>query len=307
MIDMSKTRVGLIATMPRSGTWFHRYFFYVYDQIGRGRRRMNTDVNFDAFFEVKETIGLDYLQMNHLKCPGFLECYRGEYRERWDRLEFMNEGYDHGSRVIAPCKDLFDPLKNPDVRIAYCSRNPLDQAVSIFRHLQNHVLRDLTYTRSEDGRPVRIESVREFIRLKALESYMKQYFTFKVMTAEFPGNIIWYRYEELVNDPAAVFERVLRFFGHDTDHPRNKEIFQHALRMTSRESMMKLENQLGRALGGDQTDPRERHIRDGKVGKWKKHLEPGDLEWIEARLNELGISLDEFALEPDAAEPAAVQ
>ena len=85
----SDFKVGLIATMPRSGTWYNHYFFHFYDHLLRGKAKIPLKVEIVPVRR-RDTIGLDVLFICHTICPGF-HRYQGRYRESWDKLLVSSE------------------------------------------------------------------------------------------------------------------------------------------------------------------------------------------------------------------------
>ena len=77
------------------------------------------------------------------------------------------------------------------------------------------------------------------------------------------------------------------------------EYFQNAIQMSRKENIIKLENAYGRSIANqfleDQTG--ERQLRDGKISKWKNYFNSKDLEYINKRLNQFRLSLDDFTIE----------
>ncbi len=288
--------VGLIATMPRSGTWYNHIFFNCYNQLLQG----NTDMYMSGSGTPPPLIDIDMgikrLWICHAICPGFFR-YQGQYRRDWDKLEFYNQGFNWAEGIVNQKIDYFDPALNDQVKIVYCARNPLDQAVSFFRHIQKHTDPTPRYRTDSDGKKHLIKDVREYLFSVGLESYIKQYLTYKVMKQIYPRNIMFVKYENLTRNPEQTFSSVLSFFGHDMSNPSHQEKMALALIHSSRDSVRKMEKAMGHSIGADQTDPNESHVRDGVIGKWKKHLNNEDIKIVQQRLGCFGISLDEFDIE----------
>ena len=307
--------IGLILTMPRSGTWYINMFFWFYCQLLQGRTELELPMGKEKgagtihFKDMKKRqgidLGIDELFIQHSACPGF-HRYRGEYRQAWDELRFYVEGFNVAEHLIKISeKTDFDPTLNENVRIVYCSRYPLDQAVSFFRHMQNHNDPRHRYYVDSDGKERFIENVREYIFAVGLESYIKQYFTFKVMKQMCPDNILLIKYENLTRDPGQTFVSILDYFGHDIRDISNQQKIAHAMALSSKDSIKKIERTIGHSIGSDQADANESHIRGGETGKWKKHLNNDDREEIQERLARFGLSLDDFDTSPVSVEQIA--
>ncbi len=300
-------RIGLILTMPRSGTWYTNMFFWFYVQLLQGKTDLELSPRGLAHIkhieeEQRIDLGVNELVICHAACPGFGH-YRGEYRQAWDELNYYVQGFNVGDGLlrISERADL-DPVLNEDVRIVYCYRNPLDQAVSFFGHIQNHSdPKHRSYVDS-DGKQCSIENVRQYILNVGLESYIKQFLTFKVMKQMCPDNILLIKYETLATEPARAFAGILNHFGHDIHNPSNQQKIVQAMALSSKDSIKKIERTIGHSIGGDQVDPSESHIRGGEIGKWKKHLNNDDLERIQERLVCFGLSLDAFDIAQASVE-----
>jgi hypothetical protein len=303
-------RIGLVSTMPRSGTWYNSYFFRFYDQLVRGRTpqeivanvKANPRLTESAIHYYGDTIGLGAFFLMHFHCPGFRN-YHGEFRAAWEELSnrMSDVSTNTGAWAIQRNATLLDPCENPTVRIVYIFRNPLDQAVSFFRHAQNHVLEEVKYTRDETGNKIYFSSPRDYLFRGGLELFLKQFITFREMHSLHPDNILILTYEDSVRDPRTHFETMLRFFGHDPNRPRFRESFEKALTLAGIKSIKGIENAVGRSLGDDQKDSDSRHIRDGSVGQWRQHFDSGDLAEIDARLSVFRMSITDFDLGEDAS------
>ena len=287
-------RTGLIATIPKSGTWYCHYFFHHYERFLQNRLEPEGDINIRP--HPVPVIGLDVLLIAHTVCPGF-HHFEGDLRRKWDRLHFYHPGYNWALGFIKDRPHWYDPRMNRNARIVFLYRNPLDQAVSYFQYIQRNEQEDTRYYRDPSGRRAPIADVADFLHRAGLTSYLKLYLSYRVMSRLFSDRILMITYEQLVRSPRRTFAGILAHFGHDAEHPRNQPMFLRALEASSLESMRAVENRLGRSLAGDQTDPAERHIRDGSIGRWKKHLAREDLKRVEAGLKPFGLSLDDFQLE----------
>ncbi len=304
----NRKRVGLVSIMPRSGTWYTNMFFWFYVQLLKGKTNLQLNPEClllyvgDIAGQWQIDLGVNELLICHAECPGFGH-YRGEHRQAWDELNYHVEGFNVGeSRLKISEREDFDPVLNKNVRIAYCYRNPLDQAVSFFQHIQNHVDATLRCYVDSDGKQHSIENVREYILNVGLESYIKQFLTFKVMKQMCPDNILLIKYETLATEPARVFAGILDHLGHDIGNPSNQQKMAQAMALSSKDSIKRIERTIGHSIGGDQVDPNESHIRGGEIGKWKKHLNNDDLEEIQERLARFGLSLDDFDIAQASVE-----
>lgn len=273
--------------MPRSGTWLCHYFFRIYDALLKNEQGIQ--------LPIREFMPHDGMRMNlgivHAVCPGFLAEYSGELRSRWDEIRFVDPGYDWASAILAANADLFFPSHNPDVRIVYLCRNPLDQCLSYLQHAFAHsspTLRALA-SDGDERRPLR-----DFIFAGGLDSYIKQYFTFHVMAPLHPDKIRLVYYERLMADPKETFADILAFLGHEVSGAKPSAALDRALRLCSPKSLKIIQAMTGWGLAHDRAAKGDSHIRSGKTGRWRRHLRKQDLAAVDARLLEFGMSLRQF-------------
>ncbi len=285
--------IGLLATMPRSGTWYSFYFFEFLDVYLSGRDVLNTRMD----LEIYDSLKLGKINV-HAICPGFAEHFDGPCRRAWDDLEFYVSGYNYGyDKFIGDNINVFSPVSNPAIRIIYLFRNPLDQAVSYFRHAQNNKNEQKRVRVGEDGEEREIADYRDFLRGPGLDSYIKQYVTFHEMNKLYPGNILMVPYERLMRNPAKMFRRMLNFWNFRIDCTDRMACFERALRSCERDSLKNVEAALGATLGRDQVGDNETHIRGGESGKWHHHFDDDDVEYARNRLAQFDINLGNFILQ----------
>lgn len=290
---LSNLNGRLLCTMPRSGTWYAHYFFAIYDALQRDQEGFHLPLrNFAAY----DGIGIN-LGVVHAICPGFQSLDLGEMARPWHRLRFASTGYDWGSQIAVANPDLFFPQYNRDARIVHLVRNPLDQCVSFFHHAANHVAAELRgLTRDADGTP---RPLRAFLLNEGIDSFIKQHVTFQRMAAAFPDNVLVVAYEDLMAAPAAAFARILAFFGHEAAAEDARLV--RAVALCAPERLRRIEHRFGSPLAGDQLPGSGSHIRSGRTGDWRAHLQPGDLDRIQTRMGEFGLDLGQFRIEDGTA------
>lgn len=305
----AKPNVNLIATLPKSGTWYSHTFFWYYGELLRHADEFLAG-NFQPDLETilknqkmsqetyhPDTLGVDKLYIMHSTCPGFHDLNDTRY-SIWQTLHFPNMGYNLGEPHFDRTNDieLLNPKTNSDARIIYLYRNPLDHFISYYHHTlkhkdNRHRLKTLT-----DGSQSPITDLRDFVfEYSALGAFIKHFYTFKQMQQKYPANVLMMPYESLTTDPAEGFAKILEFMGAAPDSPTKQILFKEALLNSSKESLSAIENKLNMALAGDQTG-NEKHIRDGAIGKWQQQFNEDDIAMIEAALNIFGISLNDFKL-----------
>jgi len=189
-----------------------------------------------------------------------------------------------------------NPIVNPEARIVYLYRNPLDHFVSYFRHAQGHVDASHQSRTLADGTVAPIRDLREFVfDAGMLGAFIKHYYSFRQMQARSPQQVLMMPYEQLTTTPDLAFAEILAFFGAPVDDPLKQRLFGDALALCSKESLMAVEAKLAGSIAGDQKAG-EKHIRGGEIGKWARHFSDVDLERIEAAFGLFGMSLREFEL-----------
>ena len=294
-------KFAAICTMPNSGTWYSHYFFHILSHLRRGIEQIPAFPREGAF--PLHEFGLQGFLVCHVECPAF-QAFEGPLRTRWEQLRYHTDGYNWAAPIFAQHPQ-FTPQYNPEVRLIYLCRNPLDQAVSFFDHGQKH--KDETvlarkdqggnYVRTPNGTPALPESPKEFFFSHNFESYLKHYLSWKLSAEMFPDQIRIIPYANLVRNPAENFASILDFMGVNRNTAGFPEHFEKALKLSSKDSIQKLENSLGHAIGRDQTDPNSRHVRDGKVAKWRHHFEDADYNRMCDVFSEWGISPSEFVFD----------
>ncbi|MBF0382259.1 MAG: tetratricopeptide repeat protein [Magnetococcales bacterium] len=293
-INMNKINARLLATMPRSGTFYSKYFFRYYDELLSGNKILTTDIS--PLFYKPKSLGFDIFNVIHAECPGFDDKNNNDLFLN-DSPNYIQNGYNIGKSFISILDDEYSPKKNKNVRIAYLYRNPLDQVISYFFHCRNHVkpfLRNQTHIRSNQTES---DAIKDYFFSFALEGYIKQYFTYKNMCRHFPEQIKMFHYESLKNNPEKIFGEILIHFGHDPFTSERNTAFFAALDKTNEGNMKQIELKRKTSLAGDQISSSSSHIRSGKIGNWKNYFNEKELNETECRLNKYGISLDDFILE----------
>lgn len=278
---------GFIGTMPRSGTWYLSLLLRFYDELSQGKP-LSIPSHGQAYIRSQVALGVEHIAVFHAICPGF-EHLQGPTREAWDRLSFFCDGYDIHQVFMEQSRCILDPCCNPNARIGYLYRNPLDQAVSAYSHA-------ISSDRVDKEMGV-YSNPREFYLKAGLVSYIKQFFTYKTMRELYPNQVALFRYEDLNRAPKATFESILRFLGHDPSDGICQRHVETALDQASIDSVRNIEKLLGHSLADDQRDPNGSHVKDGRIGKWKEVFKPEDLEQTQTTMAEFGIPMDFFTLD----------
>lgn len=278
----------ILATVPRSGTWFLRYAISFLCHLDRGGHiadrltgRVFGDPSGPAFdlqsfrggplFRVRGTLPDDHLFIGHTVCPGFT----ASDVDWWQATAFHVPGYDYFHEgmnyrytPIDLAKYRYTPVRVRAMErsarrgrsrpIVLVYRNPLDQAVSYFRYSQNH--KDATYN-SVSGRPLGAVALRDYLFDSALPSYAKQFISFQTLSERYPAQVRLVPYERLMAQPVDVLACIL---DHLSGMPSMWPALADAVWLARREHMKVIEKELGRSLDGTRTD-RGSHISPGRA------------------------------------------
>ena len=295
----------MISTMGRSGTWYNREFFYFYNKLLNGeqpgeiRKKMienKTKIKYLLNLN-KKNFGFNSVFIQHYLCPGFEENYKSSFRKEWDKLVFYSK------HIPAPYTKLMidkkiekkvSPFINKDTKIIYYVRNPLDQNVAYFDAVQNNIDEDLNYYYDFKLRKKKkFSNINDFLRNAGIDMYLKHYLSFELVRKQYPSNILILHYENMVNDPVNNFKKVLNFIGHKFQPIE----FNQAIKLSSKESIVSLENAYGEAISGAFKNKSDRQLKDAMIGKWKNKLKNEDIEYIKKRFEEFNIDYKIFTYE----------
>ena len=300
-----KLKPVLVCTMGRSGTWYNREFFYFYSELLNGKDKkeiidemVKTKKKIKYFIPInKNKFNYNSVFVQHWLCPGFTEHYHGKYRSDWDKIQFYSSHLPADFTDFMKKKNvekLSNPLINKNAKIIYYYRNPLDQNISYFNAIKNNVNQEINYYYdSKLEKNIRFKDVHHFLRVAGIDMYIKHYLSFKLMSESYPNNVLILTYENLVRDPEANFKKIFSFLEHDYINKFEEE-FKDALFLSSKESIIKLENMYGHSLSRSSKNKNQRQLSDGRIGRWKEILNDDDLEYIKMRFNKFDIKLSDF-------------
>lgn len=320
----------ILATVPRSGTWFLRYtisFLCHLDRGGHIADRLTGQVFGDpagpAFdlqsfrggplFRVRGTLPDDHLFIGHTVCPGFDRAHVSW----WHATPFHVPGYDYfheGMNYRYTPVDLAEYRYTPvhvkameraarrgrSRPIVLVYRNPLDQAVSYFRYSQNH--KDATYNSAGD-RPLTTVTLRDYLFDSALPSYAKQFVSFQALAERYPAQVRLVPYERLMAQPVDIMACIL---DHLSGMPRMWPALAEAVWLARREHMKAIEEELGRSLDGTRID-RGSHISQVSPGRSDARIDERTRAEAVALLDRMGVDtgLFDWPLTRPAATVAA--
>jgi hypothetical protein len=310
----------VLSTVPRSGTWFLRYLFAFVCHLEQGGRLDDlltgeiignphgATFDFNRFrggplFRVNGTLPAEHMFIGHTVCPGFQDMPPA--RHWWRHTSFHVPGYDclheeksyrHtpvdlASYDYAPVKvAAMDRAarKGRGAPIALVYRNPVDQAFSYFRYCQAHVSPAYHLFR---GRPVADMSFREYLFDAALISYARQFISYQLQAARYPGLVKLIPYENLIDRPVETATRLLdHFCGTRRDWP----MLPAAVRLVRKEHMRAIESKIGNSLDGTRNG-QDSHMRPSEDAERDRLADPTIRDEAIAWLRELGVDCSLFA------------
>ncbi len=271
-------KLPILATVPRSGTWFIRYSVSYLCHLDRGGRVEDRATGrifgepkgfpFDysrfkggPLFRVRGTLPTEHLFIGHATCPGFHETAAFDGRAETDfhvrGYDYFHDGWDYGYTPV----DLADYINTSvDVRamersaakgrgapVALVYRNPLEQASSYFRYCQEH--KDPAFSLFQ-GRPLIGMDFSDYLFAAALPSYAKQFVSFQAMAKKYPHQVKLVAYEGLMANPVETLGELLDHLG---GAPRERPFLADAVWLARRDHMKEVERGLGRSLDGTRT------------------------------------------------------
>ncbi|MEA2098281.1 MAG: sulfotransferase domain-containing protein [Patescibacteria group bacterium] len=282
----------MVATMPRSGTWMAAFFFHAYNAYLNNDTLINDNI---PHFNFYNKINISKYHA-HTIFPDFYKIYFGNFRSRWDDLSFYVSGYNYGYPFLKANRNYFSPIVNSNVRIVYIYRNPLDQAVSFFRHIRYHKDKKHQYA-TINGKTDFLKNEIDFLKKVGLNSYLKQFLTYYLLKHQYRKNLMMLSYEDILKYPERAFKDILLFFCHKIDTDKKKKSFNDAIKFISMDNLKSFEKNLGHSFGDDQQSTNESHMRGGKIGKWKNFFDQNIIDYTEDKLQKFNISLDYFTIE----------
>jgi len=299
-------RVGLVASLPKSGTWSLHYFWATFDALLRGADIADP---FAAFWNFR-SLGLDLLGIAHFYCPGFEQHLNTDELRKWQALSPAIVGLDWGTAQIKAFGPGTDPMLNQNLRLLMIYRNPFDQMVSYHRNYRRDYLKpDYPFTvRDAAGMRVPANTLREYAFNIGLRSIIKFLLTFRAMRPVLGPRLLEVSYEAMLHDRAASLRRIVEFMSGPLT-PEREGAFERALALTSLSALSAIE----RASGGSIADAAvishyfssggeaarlaaygERHINSAEPGRWREVWDEADVLACREAMREYGVDPDDF-------------
>jgi hypothetical protein len=306
-------RLPVLATIPRSGTWFLRYalaFFCHLQAGGRVRDRVTgatigtrsgRSFDFEGFvggplFAVRSALPSEHLFVGHAVCPGFDRI--AEQVPWWSTTAFhvpgydyLHEGFDYDWTPIdlatqphvriSPAEIDRAPWVDAGQRIVLVYRDPLDQ-IDSFRHFCSTHAQERY--RTFRGRRLRDVPLREFALGGGLASYARQFISYQMMAEHLPSQVRLVPYEHLIEQPLDVLAGLLEFLGGGAHIER--EALASAIELARPRHLRAIEHELGRSLDGSHS-ARHGHMRSpaerAAAGGIDPKLRRSAMQWLVGR------------------------
>ncbi|TAJ39958.1 MAG: hypothetical protein EPO55_10760 [Reyranella sp.] len=309
-------KLPILATIPRSGTWFLRYavsFLIHLDRGGCVKDRLTGEVvgrpsglpfDFPGFrggplFHAQHSMPHDHLFIGHTVCPGFAGSvtdlgWWGKTAFHVPGYDYLHEGLNYAWTPIDLADDVaYTPLSVPaldrsaavgrSAPMALVYRNPLAQAASYFRYCVGHP--DRAYN-TLDGQPLARVPFRDYLFGSALPSWAKQFVSFQAMAAWHRGLVRLVPYEHLMDRPVEILADLLNHLqGTARCDWRN---LHHAVRLARREHLRAIETELGRSLDGT----RAANISHMRSGRFEETLHDRLRDEVIQQLQWMGVDTD---------------
>lgn len=298
-------KICMISSLPKSGTWSMQYFWAVFDSLCKGSKEYDP---YSPFFLELAGIGVDLFAIAHFYCPEYYHYIPEIYREKLAALKYpATPGYDWGNeymrdnRLDTHC----NPLKNKNVKIVFLYRNPLDQLVSYGRawwmYDQKLAPRPRSIMQDKNGTLVQVDTFKQFIRNGEASSYVYYFYTYHIMKDVLGENLLFVRYEDVIRNRYTKLKEIGNFLLGSVVANKYKDPFDRAIDLTRIENMKLLESVTPRAINHEcLINPQPegyKHVLDGSIGKWKKHFEQDDIDYVFALLDDFGIGKDYFVFD----------
>ena len=258
----------ILITIPKSGTIYFRllltnylHCLYVQDNIPIGYSEMHNEIFPNVWDEV--------VRNKHYKLNAPNEIIK--------RTGYNDFQYSHEFPYI-------EFIRNSKIIFLY--RNPLDFIVSYYFYKKDRLNVNVHHRIVNTDSPNEIPSI----------DYGLDYFTWAYSKIKNrlsnKNNVLKICYENLLRKPITTMEAVLSFLQIDIHNDK----IERAVEFSSKKYIIKEEEKLGHPIHAPE-GKKNSFIRSGKIGNWKEHFSSDNLKYIEMRLNNNGIRLDEFIIE----------
>jgi len=332
IIQPKSALLPILATVPRSGTWFIRYSISFYCHLKRGGRITDrvtgqsygspTGPPFDfehfrggPLFGMPSAFPAEHLFVGHTVCPGFSRLSDGtpwwsDTRFHAMGYDYLNEGMDYAFTPVEFGRGEYAPIvpsaleeaawTEPRQRMVLVYREPVAQAESYLQFGRNHVDPE---RRQFEGRGLEEIGFAEYLFEAALPSYAKLFVTYQEMAERLPDRVRLVPYEHLLDKPGKTLAEMLGFLAGDRDLDCIE--LRLAVHLARQEHLQAIEREIKRSLDGTRRDFGS-HIQRpiGKAGARRTAdiaLYAKTAQWLSAR----GIAPECFVW-PPSVRPSVV-
>ncbi len=289
-------RIRLISTIPKSGTWFQKYFWSVLDSL------LAEDNSYNPYADVYEpkSLNCDALGVGHSFCPGWRKHLSESLRTHLsDHIFPGTRGIDWFQSFFDNLGPVVDPISAADTKVVLVYRNPLDQIFSYFRpRWSAKYISEKNLQWPTVPMPGMLQEENQFFRFfetpaatlrgGAANSYCIQLATFFHMRQLAPDNIALIRYEDIINNKYDTLLFIAKFFDFYQDTEQFNQSFTKAIQLTAKERMSALETQLGHGINLKTSENNgwkdNVHIRSGAESEWREVFDDEDVAFIRERL-----------------------
>lgn len=281
IIQPKSALLPVLATIPRSGTWFIRYSISFYCHLKRGGRITDrvtgqsygrpTGPPFDfehfrggPLFGIPSGFPAEHLFVGHTVCPGFSRLsgsppWWSHTRFHAEGYDYLNEGMDYEFTPVEFGRGDYAPIVPEALeeaawtearqRMVLVYREPVAQAESYLQFGKNHVD---PARRQLDGRWLEEIGFAEYLFEAALPSYAKLFVTYQKMAEHLPDQVRMVPYEYLMDKPGKALAEMLGFLAGDHDFDCIE--LRLAVHLARQEHLQAIEREIKRSLDGTRRD-----------------------------------------------------
>jgi hypothetical protein len=301
------SKVRLVSSLPKSGTWSLQYFWTTFNSLLQGREEADPFSPFWSF----PAFGIDLMAVCHFYCPGLEGSIGPGEHARWSAIGPVVASLNWGWDVLSQFGEGPDPAVNPSCRVLLVRRNPLDQMVSYHRnYAADYKTPGYPYTvRDAEGRIIPADDLGSFSRNLGVNSIVKYLLSYRLMQERLGPQLLVLSYERMIRDREAQYRKMVEFFCDRLD-PAWERPFSDAIELTSFERMAALEANVGGSLANPdfvsayflgnrapEATYGRKHLNSGGIGAWKTRFRSSDVDWCLESLREHGIDPDQFEFE----------
>lgn len=312
---------ALLSTIPRSGTWYTRYFFRFYHEYLLGRNPGIQQVNevvTDArrYSDFSQTLGFSSFHMDHFTCPGFAASGLPEV-EAWNAL-VQASGRGPFEKDMQEHFAGFSPEKS-DNRLIFIYRHPFSQYLSTVKGLALQGDSDGVLPPFNPQWPVGQALFKNapapeqsfqyylegFRKSNLMEAWLIHFVSFHAMRRQYPGRILMVPFEEMMQSPKSWLLKMLAFIGQDTSGAVVLDAANRAEEAVRKDRMKAYEAELGHSIADSprvaqakvKSATTHTHMREYTHGAWQTLYTREDAEYVSELLARFAIAPKDISQE----------